>query len=124
MTTIQAGKWLWVFDNINFQQRVRHEHQGNQTIRNNINIDIQCSDRHSSMMSPTSRLAVCIRYLPDWEFDWTDKKLQRIRESLNITDFLPTEQDFEELKKKSSELYCWFLGTGVQKSAAITWVYL
>ena len=27
---IRAGKWLWVFDNVNFQQRVRHERQGNQ----------------------------------------------------------------------------------------------
>ena len=30
---IRAGKRLWVFDNVNFQQRVRHEHQGNQTIK-------------------------------------------------------------------------------------------
>ena len=39
-------------------------------------------DRHSSMLNLTTRLAVNIRYLPDWEVDWSDTCPQRSRESL------------------------------------------
>ena len=60
-------------------------------------------------MNLTSRLAVRIKYLPDWEFDWADKKPQRSRESLNISDFLPTEQDFGELKKRAVNYIAGFL---------------
>ena len=100
---IQEGKWLWVFDNVNFQQRVRHERQGNNQniIKNYYNNNTNCIERHSSMMNLTSRLAVRIKYLPGWEFDWADKKPQRSRESLTISDFLPSEQEFGELKKRA-----------------------
>ena len=53
------------------------------------------------MMNLTSRLAVRIKYLPDWKFDWEDKKPQRSRESLTISHFLPSEQEFGELKKRA-----------------------
>ena len=47
-------------------------------------------------MNLTSRLAVQIKHLPDWEFKWADAKPLRSRESLDIADILPTEHDFGE----------------------------
>ena len=56
---------------------------------------------HSSMLNITSRLAIRLRYLPDWEFDWSDTQPQRSRESLTISDFLPDEHDAAELKSRA-----------------------
>ena len=61
------------------------------------------------MMNLTSRLAVRIKYLPDYEFDWTDKKPQRSRESLTISDFLPSEHEFGELKTRAVNYITGFL---------------
>lgn len=59
------------------------------------------TDHHSRMLNITSRLAIRLRYLPDWEFDWSDTQPQRSRESLTISDFLPDEHDAAELKSRA-----------------------
>ena len=72
------------------------------------------------MMNLISWLAVRIK-LPDWEFDWADKKPQRSRKSLNISDFLPSEQEFGELKKKEqfiTLLVSWYKNTKICSNCA------
>ena len=66
-------------------------------------------DRHSSMLNITSRLAIRLRYLPEWEFDWSDMQPQRSRESLNLSDFLPDERDAAELKTRAIQYVMRFL---------------
>ena len=66
-------------------------------------------DRHSSMLNITSRLAIHLRYLPEWEFDWSDMHPQRSRESLNLSDFLPDEHDTAELKTRAIQYIMRFL---------------
>lgn len=53
------------------------------------------------MTNLTSRLAINIRYLPDFDFSWSDCTPQRPRSSLTIDDFLPSEVDAEILKERS-----------------------
>ena len=60
------------------------------------------TDRHSSMMNVTPRLAIRLRYLPDWEFDWQDMQPQRSRDTLTISDFLPSEDDASYLKTQAT----------------------
>ena len=45
------------------------------------------------MLNLTSRLAIKIKYLPDYEFDWSDTSPQRPQTSLRVEDFLPNEND-------------------------------
>ena len=66
-------------------------------------------DRHSSMLNITSRLAIRLRYLPEWEFDWSDMQPQRSRESLTISDFLPDEHDAAELRTRAIQYIMCFL---------------
>ena len=66
-------------------------------------------DRHSSMLNITSRLAIRLRYLPEWEFDWSDMQPQQSRESLNLSDFLPEEHDAAELKTRAIQYIMRFL---------------
>lgn len=63
---------------------------------------ITVTDRHSSMMNITSRLAIRLRYFPDWEFDWSDMQPQCSRDALTISDFLPSEEDAAELKTRAT----------------------
>ena len=53
------------------------------------------------MTNLTSRLAINIRYLPDFEFSWSDSTPQRPRSSLTIDDFLPSEIDAAILQERS-----------------------
>ena len=53
------------------------------------------------MTNLTSRLAINIRYLPDFQFNWSDCTPQRARSSLTIDDFLPSEIDAAILKERS-----------------------
>lgn len=66
-------------------------------------------DRHSTMMNITSRLAIRLQHLPDRQFNWSDMQPQRSRESLTISDFLPTEEDAEELKLRAMHYIMHFL---------------
>lgn len=43
------------------------------------------TDHHSRMLNITSRLAIHLRYLPDWEFDWLDTTKQGIIDNLQFS---------------------------------------
>ena len=53
------------------------------------------------MLNIISRLAVRIRHIPDWDFDWADTRPQMNRDLLTISDFLSSEADAAELKKRA-----------------------
>ena len=53
------------------------------------------------MLNATTRLAVSIRYLPDWEIDWEDCKPQKSRKELRIEDVLPSEADGLVLRQRA-----------------------
>ena len=55
--------------------------------------------QQTSTQKCSSRLAVRIRHIPDWDFDWADTQLQMNRDLVTISDFLPSETDAAELKK-------------------------
>lgn len=59
------------------------------------------TDKHSKMLNIIARLAVRIRHFPDWEFDWADTRPQMNRDLLTISDFLSSEADAAELKKRA-----------------------
>lgn len=56
------------------------------------------------MLNLTSRIAVKIQNLPDWDVDWTDDRPQKSRSSLTCADFLPDEADASELHKQATVL--------------------
>lgn len=60
------------------------------------------TDHHSSMMNVTSRLAVKIRYLPDFEFSWSDNAIE---------DISPSEEDAKALKEHAIRYIIEFLVT-------------
>ena len=68
-----------------------------------------CLDHHSSMLNLTSRLAIKIKYLPDYEFDWSDTSPQRPQTSLRVEDFLPNENDATVLKQRAVQYVMGFL---------------
>ena len=53
------------------------------------------------MLNATSRLAIKIQHLPEWEVDWEDSKPQKPRSALQITDILPNEADGRELHQQA-----------------------
>ena len=53
------------------------------------------------MTNLTSRLAIKIRHLPDFEFSWSDSTPQRPRSALGVEDFLPNEHDATILKERA-----------------------
>lgn len=61
------------------------------------------------MTNLTSRLAIKIRYLPDFDFSWSDTTPQRPRSSLTIDDFLPSEVDTAILRERSVQYMMCFL---------------
>ena len=65
--------------------------------------------QNSSMLNVTSRLAIRTRYLPNYEFDWSDTMPQRSRDSLTIDDFLPSEEDAKIVKDRATQYVMGFL---------------
>ena len=61
------------------------------------------------MLNITSRLAVRLRYLPDWDFDWSDNNAQLKRQSLELEDFLPDEEDGLHIQTRAVEYTMRFL---------------
>ena len=61
------------------------------------------------MSNLTSRLAINIRYLPDFSFSWSDCTPQQPRSSLTISDFLPSEVDAAILKERATQYMMTFL---------------
>ena len=66
-------------------------------------------DHHSSMLNVTSRLAVKIKNLPGFKFDWANTKPQRPRTSLTVEDFLPSEADATVLNQRAVHYIMGFL---------------
>ena len=48
------------------------------------------------MMNVTARLAIRMRFLPDFPFEWSDTQPQRSRQSLTVDDFFPSKDDAQE----------------------------
>ena len=66
-------------------------------------------DCHSSVLNVTSRLALRIRHLPPFEFDWSDTTPQCSRDTLTIEDFLPNEEDARIVKQCATQYIMGFL---------------
>lgn len=66
-------------------------------------------DCHNSMLNITARLAVRLKNLPDWDFDWSDTSPQKSRKSLGILDILPNEDDAAQLKLRALQFMMKFL---------------
>ena len=101
----QSGHWLWNFNNVDLQQKVRHEHEGIHMIRHNILNIIRViifSDKHAHMLNIISRIAIKIRHLPNWKFDWSNTIPQRSHTSLTVIDFLMSEADAAEIHEMGS----------------------
>ena len=60
-------------------------------------------------MNVISWLAIRIRYLPDFEFSWSDKAPQQPRESITIEDISPSESDCRVLKQRAIHFIMEFL---------------
>ena len=67
------------------------------------------AERHSTMTNMTSRLAINIRYLPDFDFSWSDCTPQCPRSALQTDVFLPTEIDAAIIKERSVQYVMRFL---------------
>ena len=63
------------------------------------------------MLNLTARLALKIQNLPNWDFDWSDTRPQQSRQSLTISNFLPSEDDAQQLKKRAILYMMEFLAT-------------
>lgn len=61
------------------------------------------------MLNITTRLAVRLQNLPDWSIDWADSQPQRSRQSLTISDFLPSLEDARHLKERATAFLMRFL---------------
>lgn len=53
------------------------------------------------MLNLTSRIAVKIQNMPDWDVDWSDSQPQKSRSSLTCSDILPDDTDSAELHKNA-----------------------
>lgn len=47
-------------------------------------------DAHNTMLNVTTRLAVSIRNIPPWDFDWIDTTPQKHWRDLTVDDLLPS----------------------------------
>ena len=60
-------------------------------------------------MNSTTRLAVKIQNLPDWDVDWFDTHPQQSRQALTISDILPSVEDASVLEKRAVRFLMSFL---------------
>ena len=60
-------------------------------------------------MNVASRLAIRIRYLPDYDFSWSDNTPQRPHESITVEDVSPSENDAHVLKQRAIHFLMEFL---------------
>lgn len=61
------------------------------------------------MMNVTARLAVNIRFLPDFPFDWSDTLPQRSRQSITVDDFFPSKDQSQKLEQRATQYLMEFL---------------
>ena len=67
----------------------------------NIHVFTSIADKHSTMLNMTARLAIEMRYLPQWEVEWDDETPQRDPVTLTISDLLPGDIDGRVLQKRA-----------------------
>lgn len=80
---------------------------------------VSFSDRHSTMLNATARLAIAIQNFPDFEFSWSDSQPQRSRASLSVNDFLPNESDGIILQERATAYVMEFLVTQFSSLAGL-----
>ena len=61
------------------------------------------------MMNVTSRLAIRIKNLPDFDFSWSDKTPQRPRESITFKDVSLSESDARAIRQRAVRFLMGFL---------------
>ena len=61
------------------------------------------------MMNVTTRLAVRIRFLPDYPFNWSDTSPQKSRQSLTVEDYLPSASESQQLEERATRYMMGFL---------------
>lgn len=61
------------------------------------------------MMNVTTRLAVRIRFLPDYPFNWSDSSPQKSRQSLTVEDYLPSANESLQLEERATRYMMGFL---------------
>ena len=108
---VKDGHWIWVYDNLNLHQAIRHEREGIASIIMKC-MQLQLlnyTDTHSSMLNVTARLAVRIANLPDWEVNWDDTIPQRPRTNLTIDHFLLSVDDSTALHDSAVQYTMEFL---------------
>ena len=105
---------MWVYDNLNKHQTVRHEREREyksfmHVLFTLITMQIHTctfscvfSEEHNTMLNLTARLAVKIQHVPDWEVNWADRSPQRSRQSLSSDDFLPSREDAVVLQRRAT----------------------
>lgn len=71
------------------------------------------------MLNITARLAVRLRHLPDWDFDWSDTSPQKSRQSLSISDILSNEDDAAQLKLRATRYMMNFIVTEFKDLAGL-----
>ena len=117
---IHSGRMLWAYDNLNVHKSVHHEREGNSCTctctftamynTHSNSLTFSCpSDKHNCMLNVTSRLAVRLENLPNWNVDWADSQPQRTCQSLNISDFLASLEDACHLKERATAFLMKFL---------------
>lgn len=93
---VRQGHWIWVYDNLNKHQTVRHDClywltvcKLRMIIKSTIILHVlsHSLDVHNRMMNVTARHAVKIPNLPGWEVDWSDKSPQQSPPSLDVWSF-------------------------------------
>ena len=117
LDVVRDGHWQWVYDNLNYLMHIRHERQGRYTtlVLSPYNIImiiyeyLVYIDVHSSMMNVTTRLAVRIRFLPEFPFSWSDTSPQKSRQSLTIEDYLPSASESQQLEERATRYMMGFL---------------
>lgn len=62
-------------------------------------------------MNVTSRLAIKIRHLPDFDYQWSDSHSQRSRQDVVIDDILPSVEDSRILYQRAVDFTKEFLVT-------------
>ena len=75
-----------------------------------LNINIS-TDHQFQMMNVIARLAVQVRFLPDFPFEWSDTQPQRSRQSLTIIidDYFPTKDESQQLEQRATQYLMEFL---------------
>ena len=67
------------------------------------------ADMHNTMVNVTTRIAVRIKHLPPFDFDWGDTTPQKPRDRLTVDDVLPSKSDGDQLFQRAVKYVMEFL---------------